>query len=347
MMSDKAKKTLGTVLFVLVNVGVIAVTAYLEFSKGARRAEYIPFLGLNFRFLFAAAACLAVMIGAEILKYMLMMKKAAGAASFKTAFRVVVIGRYYDFITPFSAGVQPFQMRILSKSGFGTGASVSMPIVSFLVSHTAFMFIATAVFVFGSRFVPSPAVRITAWLGLLFYMSIPIAVSVFTVAPRVTEKVLCFFVSLFHKLRLIKDAPAAEKKVVSALCDYREAVSAMIRTPRLFLKLFGLSLVYHFALYSLPFFVLRTFGGAATFIESFCICVFIYAAISFAPTPGNSGAAEGSFYALFSSLTANYLFWAMLVWRFFCYYSYLLIGGVTLAVSAVSAKKYSDTEVKQ
>ena len=39
-----------------------------------------------------------------------------------------------------------------------------------------------------------------------------------------------------------------------------------------------------------------------------------------------SGAAEGSFYLIFSELDPTGLFWSMLVWRGICYYSYIGIG---------------------
>ena len=63
------------------------------------------------------------------------------------------------------------------------------------------------------------------------------------------------------------------------------------------------------------------------FIHLFSLCVFfIYAAISFVPTPGNGGAAESMFLRHISLSLAGYmLFWAVLVWRF-CYYAFLHYG---------------------
>ena len=84
---------------------------------------------------------------------------------------------------------------------------------------------------------------------------------------------------------------------------------------------------------------LLAFDTNRSWFQSFCITVYIYAAVTFIPTPGNAGAAEGTFYALFSVLTGAYLFWAMLVWRFFCYYLFLVMGGLVFAYNALQARR--------
>ena len=95
------------------------------------------------------------------------------------------------------------------------------------------------------------------------------------------------------------------------------------------------SLIYHDALYSIPFFVIQMFGGDIGFIEALSMCVFVYASVTIVPTPGNSGAAEGSFYILFSQLGESGIFWAMLLWRFLCYYSFINVGLLVYAHRAV------------
>ena len=328
-------KTIGTILFVLVNIGVIIVTAYLEFSKDASHAQKVPFLGLNFRFIFAAIGCVLLMIGAETAKYMVMMKATLGSADLKTAFQVTAIGKYYDNITPLGTGGQPFQIYFLSKRGHSKGAAASLPITSYICTNVAFAILAVTVMIFGSGAVGSVAVHIAARIGILCYLFVPATITLFTVAPRAADAILCFFIRIFHRLHIIKDERVTRNKVLLSVDEYRTAIRRMSAKRGMLALLLLLSLIYHSAMCSLPFFVLRTFGGATSWATSFCICVFIYAAVTFVPTPGNSGAAEGSFYALFSGLTSGYLFWAMLVWRFFCYYYFILQGGCVFGFNAL------------
>ena len=60
------------------------------------------------------------------------------------------------------------------------------------------------------------------------------------------------------------------------------------------------------------------------------MCLITYSAISFIPTPGSSGAAEASFYLVFSILSGGFLFMGMLLWRFVSFYSIMLIGIVVV-----------------
>ena len=63
---------------------------------------------------------------------------------------------------------------------------------------------------------------------------------------------------------------------------------------------------------------------------------------SFFPLPGGTGASELSFSVLFAQLfgIGGNLFWAMLIWRFFTYYIYIIQGiGVMIYDSAHGNKK--------
>ena len=54
--------------------------------------------------------------------------------------------------------------------------------------------------------------------------------------------------------------------------------------------MFILSAVYHLTRVSLPFFILRTFGGNVDWLSVTTATFFIYAAITIIPTPGGAGA---------------------------------------------------------
>jgi uncharacterized membrane protein YbhN (UPF0104 family) len=73
--------------------------------------------------------------------------------------------------------------------------------------------------------------------------------------------------------------------------------------------------------------VIRAGGYDAVWFDSFSMCVYLYAAVAFIPTPGNSGAAEISFALIFTQIMqGGVIFWSMLYWRFCCYYVILLLG---------------------
>ena len=107
-----------------------------------------------------------------------------------------------------------------------------------------------------------------------------------------------------------------------------KTVKKILKTRGLFLKTLVLSVAFNFLVSMIPFFVLTAFGGNVDFLPCFVTTVAVTSAVYFIPTPGNAGAAEGAFFIVFSALSSGYVFWAMLIWRFFSYYIYIIMGPI-------------------
>ena len=330
----KKKKRLGVALFVTLNVIVIGVTAYSDFGaekSGAAR----ELLDVNMLYLLLVALCFTVTLGAETLKYYIMAEHTTGLRLPREAFEVAALGKYYDYITPLGAGGQPFQMIYLSNQGIDTGPATAMPIVGFISLQAAFILIGIVVLSTGAV-VQSAALIVPAIIGICFYAAVPLLTVMFAFKPDMTKRFIDWCIRALAKLKLVRkpeEAVAAfERNLASAISSLRSICNG----KGIWWKMLGLSLVFQIALCSMPFFVLRAFGNTLPFLDVFRSCVYIYLCITFVPTPGNSGAAEGSFYMLFSVLDQGRLFWAMLVWRMFCYYSYIITG---LAVTWLRARR--------
>jgi uncharacterized protein (TIRG00374 family) len=268
-----------------------------------------------------------------------MLRCLTGVSSPRLSFKVAVLGKYYDNITPFGVGGQPFQVMYLKRLELPGGEAAAVPIAGYLAQQIAFILIAVVIFIFGNAVTDSAALKIPAAVGLLFYIFVPAVIILFTISPALTGKALRFLCALFGRLKILKSPEAAQVRAVEALTSARGAITVILGKRRLSLEILLLSLLYQLSLCSMPYFVLHTFGSDLGFLSVFCTAVFIYLCITFIPTPGNSGVAEGSFYTLFSVVEQNYLFWVMLIWRFFCYYAFILTGVLVLSSDAVGKKR--------
>ena len=121
--------------------------------------------------------------------------------------------------------------------------------------------------------------------------------------------------------------------------EYAKSVKMIMKNRGLFIKVIALSLVFNLLVASIPYFVLTAFGGDVGFWSCFGTTVAVMSAIYFIPTPGNSGAAEGTFFVVFSALSTGYVFWAMLVWRLFSYYIYIIMGLIIYLVMHFEKKR--------
>ena len=341
----RRRKILLYALFIILNIAVIVYTAFLEFSGDHPERIEAHFGPGNFIFLICGVLALIFALGMETVKYLLMMHSLGEKVSLRDAFQVSALGRYYDCITPSGAGGQPFQIWFLHTREYSSGGSAAMPLMSFFTMQFGFILLAIPIFIFNGGVIENPAIKISAYVGMTFYSIVPLLLLFFAIAPRAAEKFVLFFINLGARIRLVKDKEATSRKVVGYLTEYRDCLVAMAKKKTLLPLLLLCSVLYQIALCSLPYFVLGTFSGGVPFIKALSLCVFVYASVTYIPTPGNSGAAEGSFYLIFSSLGANSLFWAMLLWRVLCYYSFIVIGIGVYGYNALAGRKSKKVRV--
>ena len=339
------KKPLLIVIFVLINVAVIAITAFSEFGNSQNAAK-LSEVKINWWFLIPAVICFLVAISAEIYKYILMMREMNRKATFdeklasKVARRTVLLGKYYDNITPAAIGGQPFQIYYMRKnSNLPDGVSTSIPIFGMISNQLGFIIIAVFCFLFGSLSINNAMLIGTACFGLIFYAFWPITVMIATFLPKATAELINIVVKFLAKIHLVKDRKATTQKVEYEVGEYAKSVRKILKTRGLFAKTVALSVAFNALVSMIPFFVLTAFGGNVDFLPCFVTTVAVTSAVYFIPTPGNAGAAEGTFFVVFSALSSGYVFWAMLVWRFFSYYVYIIAGPIIYFVMHLERKR--------
>ena len=326
------KKIILTVLFIAFSAGVIIATAVNEFSNNENAAELAE-VQLDGWQVLPAALCFVVMITLEYAKYVLMIVKSCKPNTFsrkevwKLAFRTVMLGRYYDKITPAAVGGQPAQILQMRKTGkISHGMATAIPIFSMISGQITFLLIAIPCFLFTDLPSKYPVLIATAWIGLLFYAFWPVTVAGTMFFPKFTAKVINFVVRLLAKLKIIKNRDQTIKKVENEVGEYARNVKILTKKPLVSGGVLLMSFLSNVLVSFIPYFVLKAFGGDIDFGECFLITIGVEAAVYFAPTPGNSGVAEGTFYMIFSQLSTGYIFWAMMLWRLFSYYIYIIIG---------------------
>ena len=321
---NKVLKRVGILLFVLLNAAVIFFTARSEFSKKAPPMQ--PFTFVNVLFLLGGVLMLALVLGSETVKYILMMRHLGEKVSVRVAFETAALGKYYDCITPSGAGGQPFQIWHLHTHDYSSGASSAMPLSGFCTMQFGFAFLALMVFIFGGSAIDLPGMRITAYIGAFTYLIVPAMIVMAGVAPKAAMRIVAFFVKIGAALHIVKNPNHTTMSALKSLRNYSVNLKKITKNKALFLKLMLLSIVFQTAISSIPFFVIHTFGGDIGYFQALALTVFIQSVVCLVPTPGNAGAAEGSFYLVFSQLETAGTFWAMLVWRLLCYYSFIIIG---------------------
>lgn len=328
----KWRKVVLVILFILLNVVVIALAGFSEFGNSENATELVK-VQINAWWLVPAIICFVVAVVIDIYKYVLMSKRMSSKENlakrdfWKVARRTVLLGRYYDNITPAAVGGQPFQIYHMRKhSGLSKGASTSIPIFGMISIQIAFIVIALICFIFGGIARENPVLLATAWFGLLFYAFWPVMVAGTFLFPKAITRYIKWVVKALARFHIVKNREEVLTSVEDEVKEYARSVKLILKSRGLFVRVMIISLVYNFLIASIPFFVLTAFGGNVGFWSCFATTIAVMSAVYFIPTPGNSGAAEGTFFIVFSALSTGYIFWAMLVWRLFSYYIYIIMG---------------------
>lgn len=336
---DRGNKKRRWLLAILIvsNIIAIAIPLIMELTGGSV-ADDITKVRLQMSYILLAFGCFIVAILADWIRYMIITKTISKKAYPKISLQIGIIGRYYDNITPSGVGGQPFQIYYLNKDGIPKGDSATIPITAFSLNQFAFVVIALVVIAFGYS-LDGVWLMTAVFLGIVLYFAIPFAIILFSLMPGKLDGLVCGICRFLHKLHIIK---APDEKSVAWLATVKKYQSALTQMWQHKLSLFVafiFSLVYFAAILVLPYFVLKAFNADIGLIEVFATNTLIYCAVSIVPTPGNAGAAEGLFYQLFKVVSPGYVFWAVLIWRFFCYYGFIIAGIIVFVLRMFKNKQ--------
>ncbi|MCH5159793.1 MAG: flippase-like domain-containing protein [Clostridiales bacterium] len=342
----RVTKIVFTALVILVILAVIAFTAVSDFSgENVSLSRVVEMIGENWYYLLILLGLFASTIIAEAVKFFIMIRKTTGRYMFGTAFTCAALGKFYDYVTPFGSGGQPFQIYYLSKHGVDGGPAGAIPIGSMFLIQFTFFVCAIVSFIVGvsTEIVPL-YIQIIAYFGSFCYISVSLFLVVFSFLPKAGHKVIAWGVKVLTKLRICKNPDKWIAKGNNAIDNNKKNMGIIFHSKRVLIIGTLLSFVFNIAQCSMPYFTLLLFDAVtpswSLWFDITRVTFFIYCAITIVPTPGNSGAADGTFYGLFSRVltVAGTCFTGMMIWRVFSFYSYILLGVLVTIIIKIASR---------
>lgn len=341
----KKSNKIWIIIGVLFNIIALATVFIVEQRNG--HGEVMPFSKVlevfkeNYQWvILAVVAYLVIMLGDGI-AYLNLIHCTTRKYRPGLSVKLGVVGRYYDNITPLATGGQPFQIYSLTKSGIGAAKASSIALSRYIIKQIIFTLVLIAVFIYTAiKGVPFNAesqageaiVRVFAYIGVFVTCMLPFFFLLVAINKNLGHGLMRIIIKFLSKIRIVKDYDKTLNKTMTEMDRFQRSVKYVFKRKRtLFLQIL-LAIVDTLVFTSIPYFVYRAFGcdGAdwITIVSSYMYCL---AAVAFFPTPGTAGAAEASFYVVFASFftiagKGQYVFWALIAWRFFTYYIFILVG---------------------
>jgi len=335
------KKIFNIALFVL-SIGMLA---YFCIADNNLVTLLQSLHSLNLFWLLGAAGCMLLywVMDSRII-FHIIEHAYSGAYDGKKAFKVTMIGQYFNSVTPFAIAGQPMQLLALSQQGVSSGIAISALVHKFLIYQTTITLYSLLVIVVRFQFFHNQiqGFMALAFIGFACQAGIVVMVALFTYNRSLTTKLINFVVWLLTKLHIVKKPQEASKKVQNQLEFYISNNKEMQGNRILSTRLYGFTVIQLTALFAVPFFIYKAFHNqGAPIIDIISAQSFVTMISSYTPLPGASGAAEGSFLVLFQLFfVPSIIKQAMLLWRLITYYSCILAGAF-FAGMGVKSKKLS------
>lgn len=263
----------------------------------------------------------------------------SGKKDFFNSMKVAIIGQYYNAVTPFASGGQPVQIYYMGKYGIPGGSASSILLVKFLIFQVVLTLYCIAAFIFKgvSIYFRAPFVFWLSVLGFIINAGSAVGLVALSYNKGIIKKLVFGFLSLAHKLRLIKNLEKAKNMLMDHVEDFHRGF-IIVRDNIKAVLIMGIMTAVQFAgFFSVTYFVYRSFGlKGESWFNIIYMQSLLYLAVSFVPTPGSSGASEAGFMFFFQLFFPKELiFMCMLLWRLITYYLSIIVGGIVILIDSI------------
>ena len=344
----KKKKRLLNFLYFALNIAVIIIVLAIQLSKEQNPLESLSEIqNVNVWFLLAALGCVILGMVLEQVRTTCLITNTTKVYRPSLGYKVAALGRFYDVITPLSTGGQPFQILYMSKYGIKVGEGVSVSMGKYTFSQIIFFlwvtfFLMRNLITGGMQNVSSIAGGLAttlSWIGYAVLAVVIVTVLIISLNKRVGASFVVGILKLLSKIhigkfRIIKDYKKTFRSVMRTVNIWQTTTKQYSKSPWVVFVSFAGSLLFYAISYSMPFFLYSAFAGwhPEMWVEIVTLAVMIDMSSAFNPIPMGTGTADLSFTAFFSSLFitaglgAGTQVWALLIWRFFTCYIFILQG---------------------
>ena len=334
-MSSGLKKILSF-LFIALSITVVF---FIAFSNEDLTNAWDAIKQMNLTWLACIFACWLIYTVCDGMNYWFYLRGQGFRISIGRAVNVALIGFYYCNITPSSAGGQPMQVNSMRKAGIPVGYGTMAVTIRFITNQTMTSVIAAVLYFLNRDFVHQQlagAIWIVRIGWLINFAAVPL-VLLAAFKRNWVQRFAEMLIGCLEKFHLIRNREAAVSKVTEVLDTYHTALLDLMHSPGQILLQFACSTIGLLALFGTTVFVYYAFGMIGTpWYHVLTISSLLFVSASYTPLPGASGAQEGGFLLYFRDIFKDgTIGLALLIWRFFTFYLYLIVGVFTILIEKV------------
>ena len=254
----------------------------------------------------------------------------------KDTILLILSAQFFNAITPFSSGGQPFQMYLMKKQGIKLTDSGNVLLQNFIAQQLSIIIMGTFSIVINKVFNIIPQdnmLRKIVVIGYVVNIVVLLILFMLSYAKKTNTELFNKILNFIFKFKFIRNKNYLKEKLLNKIDEFYEGSAYFKKNIS---KLFRATLYNVIGLvfyYIIPLFVFFSIGevSSITILESIVCSGYTYLIGSFVPIPGGTGGLEYGFIQFFQGFTVGATLSAcMILWRFITYYFGMIIGAISL-----------------
>ncbi len=247
---------------------------------------------------------------------------------------------FFNGITPFSSGGQPFQAYFYMKKGVSGDNAMSILMSNFIVYQVIMTVLSTVglILFYGDIKDVLNHYMFLILIGYVANMSVlGILISISTI-PGISNIFEWIFRTIGKIKFLTKPMKRLETRTFDFVKEFQVGVGLLFKRKRVLIGASLLRVTGLLLLHAVPFVVFLALGinlDIRDLVFVISMSLFSTTFMMWVPTPGASGGTEWAFTVIFTSLVAGsttILVTSMLIWRFITYYLGMFVGFIAYII---------------
>ena len=323
-------------LLLIIGLGIYLMFKITDLLPGAKAEDLATlFKEMNLGYLLLSIGIAVLIPSLIVVEYAIVSHAVSGNVRPGILMKTTLLGKYYDYITPFSTGGQPMQIHYLHKHNYDGAHASAIILIRYSVNIVCWLLVGVTLMALGFHALTQIAddgsrifLLIAGIVGISINILLPLSVLIFVIAPRFANWLTKLIVKIGMRFHIVKDPYKALKKAYKTVFDFRMCFRTIAKKPWHFIFLILISLIEYFLTFALPFVVMKSLTNLewSQLIDVAGLNAFSTFAVSFIPTPGNAGGLEISSSLAFNAVAPGVAVYGVLIWRLLTYYVFILTG---------------------
>ena len=263
---------------------------------------------------------------------------------FIDSFKLSLELNFFNGVTPFATGGEPYEVYSLTKHGIKGTDSTNIMIQNFITYQIALVLLGM-IAIITNQFVhifPSGFLTYLITIGFTINFLVIVFLFVITFGKKIDKFIMKIIVFILSKFKIVKNKENTLEKFHNYLEEFHEGATILLKDKKTFIKMIMLQFLSLSIFYLIPLILLYGMGDYSSLngYESIFISAYVMLIGSFVPIPGGTGGLEYGFIAFYGNfIKGSKLNAIMLLWRFITYYFGIMLGAIVLNFKRKKVKK--------